>query len=253
MSYKSLPPMPGAWPSDDTNPTSPLTFTLTDFISAASTAQIYLETTLQQSKPQVWLSETMTNMTLFTYAEELVEKSVAYVTYIAPYIGFFLEDQFPLPLADGVILSYTLVEVGLLRAILRYSRETGMHDDAVMTLQAFKEGMETYRLIKSIQGLVASYIEVGNTNTDEPPQISETTEVYALAYVDSLATVDVKTAMRDDVRCPFCWGAFGAGEDGCCGKRFGRDCLVEAMLGSLLCPNCRREFAVRCVEDGEDV
>ncbi|KAI4648792.1 uncharacterized protein J4E79_009863 [Alternaria viburni] len=181
MSYEPLPPMPGAWPSDDTAPTSPLTFTLSDFISAASIAQTYIETTLQQSKSQVWLSETMTNMTLFTYAEELVEKSVAYVTYIAPYIGFWPEDQFPPPLADGVILSYTLEEVGLLRAILRYSRETGLDDDAVMTLQTFKEGMETYRLTKSIQGLVASYIEFGNTNSDESPRIWETAEVREFA------------------------------------------------------------------------
>ena len=198
-------------------------------------------------------------MTLFTYAEELVEKSVACVTYIAP----SLEDQFPPPLADGVIASFTMVEVSLLRAILRYSRETGLDDNAVMPLQTFKEGMETYRLTKSIQGLVASYLKFVNTTTNEPPPIQETAEVYAPAYVDSLATVEVETAIQDDVRRPFCWGAFGAGEDGCCGgvvkqvkccgKRFGRACLVEAMLGSLLCPNCRREFAVRRVEDGEDV
>ena len=80
---------------------------------------------------------------------------MAYVSYIAPYIGFYSEDQFPPPLADGLILSYTLVEVGLLRAILRFSRETGLDDNAVMTLQTFKEGVETYRLTKSIQGLVA--------------------------------------------------------------------------------------------------
>ncbi|KAI4673311.1 uncharacterized protein J4E88_008924 [Alternaria novae-zelandiae] len=77
MSYEHPLPMPGAWPSDDTNPTSPLTFTLSNFISAAGIAQTYIETTLQQSKSLVWLSEIMTNMTLFTYAEELVEKSVA--------------------------------------------------------------------------------------------------------------------------------------------------------------------------------
>ncbi|KAI4616614.1 hypothetical protein J4E80_005888 [Alternaria sp. BMP 0032] len=156
MSYEPLPSMPGAWPSDDTDPTSPLTFTLSDFISAASVAQTYIDTTLHQSKSQVWLSETMTNMTLFTYAEELVEKSVAYVIYIAPYIGFFSEDQFPPPLVDGVILSYTLVET-------------------------FKEGMETYWLTKSIQGLVASYLEFDNGNTNDSPRIWETAEVREFA------------------------------------------------------------------------
>jgi hypothetical protein len=74
-----------------------------------------------------------------------------------------------------------------------------------------------------------------------------------VAFVDTLPTVDVSTIPQDELRCPFCWGDFGA-QDGCecgdvkqvqcCNKRFGRACLIEAIESSTLCPNCRRDFNI---------
>jgi hypothetical protein len=74
-----------------------------------------------------------------------------------------------------------------------------------------------------------------------------------VAFVDALPTVDVSTIPQDELRCPFCWGDFGA-QDGCeggdvkqvqcCNKRFGRACLIEAIESSTHCPNCRRDFNI---------
>ncbi|KAI4953660.1 hypothetical protein J4E91_002508 [Alternaria rosae] len=254
MNYKTIPPMPGTWPEDATDPMSPLTFTLDDFISAAGTAQTYIETTLNQYKSQVWLNDTMTNMTLFTFAEELVTKSASYVTYISPFLG----SQITPPLIAAAVRSNKVAGVAILREILRYSRGNGLDDKDVMTVQNFKGSMEIYRLTKSFQGMIALYLELANAR--EPPSIRILREADVVAFVDALPTVDAETAVRDDVRCPFCWGAFGTDEDecrgvvkqvGCCGKRFGRDCLVEAIKGSELCPNCRRDFDIVRVADEE--
>jgi hypothetical protein len=76
-----------------------------------------------------------------------------------------------------------------------------------------------------------------------------------LAFVDSLPTVDLATISREDMRCPHCWADFDEVVEGYsnepkrvpyCGKRFGKDCFIEAIKGAgIICPLCRQDWPLR--------
>jgi hypothetical protein len=239
--------MSGAWPLSSTAEpaSSALTFTLDDFLKAASTTQTHIETTFHQTRQQFWLSPTTANMPLFTYANELVDKSISYVTFTNP----LMETVVAPALDAGAMVSHLPGGAALIREIVPHSRGCGLDDGDVLSVGKVREGMENYRLIRGFQHVMSLGVQV----RQRIPRRRVVREEDVGAFVDALFTVDTERAAQEDVRCPFCWGGFGEGEDackglvkqvGCCGKRFGRGCLVEAIMASELCPNCRREFDV---------
>jgi hypothetical protein len=246
--------MAGTWPPSSTpEPAySALTFTLDDFIQAANTTHTHIETTFHQTRQQFWLSPTTINMPFFTYAAELVDKSISYVTFTTP----LMENVVAPALAAGTAVEHLPGGAALIREIVLHSRGCGLDDGAVLSVAKVREGIDVYRLIRRMQHVMSLGVQAGQ----RIPRRRVVREEDVVAFVDALFTVDVETAAQEDVRCPFCWGGFGEGEDackglvkqvGCCGKRFGKGCLVEAIMASELCPNCRRGFDVERGEGEE--
>jgi hypothetical protein len=88
--------------------------------------------------------------------------------------------------------------------------------------------------------------EVWNQPPTGPPLL---TRDEATTFVNALVRVDISSIPRDAMRCSHCWGDFDEVQEGAdntprqlpCDHRhmLGRDCLIEILTTSRLCPLCR--------------
>jgi hypothetical protein len=89
-------------------------------------------------------------------------------------------------------------------------------------------------------------VEVWNPPPTGPPLL---TRDEATSFVNALIQVDISSISRDSMRCSYCWNDFDEVEEGVdnkptqlpCDHRhiLGRDCLIEILTTSRLCPQCR--------------
>ncbi|KAF2126110.1 hypothetical protein P153DRAFT_369464, partial [Dothidotthia symphoricarpi CBS 119687] len=73
----------------------------------------------------------------------------------------------------------------------------------------------------------------------------------AVGFVNNLQKVTISSIAPEDMKCPFCWNIYGqVDEEGAnndpvltpCGHLYGRDCLVQVLESSRLCPMCRSDM-----------
>ncbi|KAH7065919.1 hypothetical protein BKA63DRAFT_524872 [Paraphoma chrysanthemicola] len=77
-------------------------------------------------------------------------------------------------------------------------------------------------------------------------------QAKASEFVDTLEKVEIASIVKEDSKCPHCWGRWDEEDDEnrCkdpvktpCGHLFGRACLVTALTGNRLrCPMCRQKM-----------
>jgi hypothetical protein len=127
--------------------------------------------------------------------------------------------------------------------------------DANGILDATGSGGVSEAATEAIYESIATYAmeNIGSIGSDGIPRTN--LHEAAVAFVESLPTVELSTIPREDMRCPHCWADFDEEVEGynnepkrvpCCGSRFGKDCLIQSIEGTgMRCPKCRRDWPMR--------